>query len=63
MFTLDFLVLDLIKQLYNKIFPWNDSALYGFGSYAKWIITLFFFQQCLNGIYASKTKKKSGENK
>lgn len=60
MFTLDFLVLDLIKQLYYKIFPWPGSAFYGFGAYSKFIISLFFFQQCFNIVYAYK---RGGDNK
>lgn len=60
MFTMDLIVLDLLKQLYNKIFPWPDYAFYGFGIYAKFIISLFFFQQCFNIVYAYKVKKGGG---
>lgn len=63
MFTLDFIVLDVFKQLYNKIFPWPDNALYGFGIYAKFIISLYFLQQVFYIIYAYKVKKKGGANK
>jgi len=60
MFTLDLIVLDLLKQLYNNIFLWPDYAFYGFGIYAKFIISLFLFQQCFFIIYAYKVKKGGG---
>lgn len=58
MFTLDLIVLNLLRQLYNRIFPWPDHSFYGAGEYAKYIITIFFIQQCFFVIYAKKTKKK-----
>lgn len=60
MFTLDIIVLNLLKRFYNVIFPWSDYAFYGFGAYAKFIIILFMLQQCFNIIYAYKVKKGGG---
>jgi len=49
MFKLDLLALDLI-------FPWSNSAVYGFGLYAKFIIILLTGQQFFNIIDAFKHK-------
>jgi len=56
------MALNVIKQLYNKIFPWSDSIYYGAGAYAKFIIILVVFQQCFLIIYSYKVKK-GGDNK
>lgn len=60
MFTLDIIVLNLLKRFYNVIFPWSDYAFYGLGAYAKFIIILFMLQQCFNIIYAYMEKKGGG---
>ena len=60
MFTLDIIVLNLLKRFYNVIFPWSDYTFYGFGAYAKFIIILFMLQQCFNIIYAYMEKKGGG---
>ena len=66
MFTLDLIAINLLKQLYDKIFSWPDHVFYGAGSYAKFIITLFVFQQCFNIVFTYKVKKfkkKAGESR
>jgi hypothetical protein len=51
MFKLDIVLLDYI-------FPWSNYALYGFGIYAKFIISLFTFQQLVFLIYKKKGVSK-----
>lgn len=51
MFKLDLFVVSLI-------FPWSNSILYGFGGYAKFIITTLTVQQVFNIIYAHKKRGK-----
>lgn len=60
MFTLDIIALNLLKQLYNKIYPWPDNIFYGSGTYAKFAISLFVLQQCFFIVYSYKVKKKKG---
>ena len=54
MFKLDLIILDYI-------FPWSNYAFYGFGIYAKFIITLLFGQQVFNIVYDSKKKRSEGK--
>lgn len=63
MFTLDIIALNLLKQLYNKIFPWPDHLYYGAGGYAKFIISLFVLQQVILIFHSYKTKKEKGGSK
>lgn len=57
MFDLDLLVINLVKRFFDLIFPWPNSILYGFGIYAKFIISLFVFEQVFFIVYDYKTKK------
>lgn len=58
MFNLDLFVLNYLSDL---IFPWSNHALFGFGIYAKYLISLKFGQQVFNILY--DYNHKGGKNK
>lgn len=61
MFNLDVIVLNLIKKIFDYIFPWSNNELYGFGIYAKLIICTLVFGYVYLVVY--KYKKKKSDNK